>query len=112
MKETTEMRGRWDRRDSILHRSADGIFFADDQNAPTRLGEKDAIDPRATLVTEEAVLAIMTAMNAFSSGVSSALVTPVKTGPMNAATPVDASARQSLGTHLDADQSFYRLFNR
>src|SRR5262245_44346833 len=65
--ETTRVRGRWDRRDSVLNEGAYGIFSAEQKNSPLRSDESGGFDPRATSVSDGTVLAIATAMNEFSS---------------------------------------------
>jgi hypothetical protein len=102
--ETTRVRGRWDRADSILHHAGSGIFGAERKDSSGRF-ESGALDPRPTSVTDEAVLAIVAAMNEFSNAALS--VSPAETARMNTTAGVDAPAILSCGADLFLGRSFH-----
>lgn len=110
--ETTKVRGRWDRWDSIPDRPASDIFFAEHKKARAGFAENGAPDPRAASVTEEAVLAIVTTMNAFSSQVAAFPASAAEAARMDAIARVDAAAIESVVPNSGADQFGYWLFDR
>lgn len=106
--ETTRVRGRWDRVDSIRNQSAGGIFSAEHKSSPMRWVGTSAFDRRATSVTDEAVLAIVAAMNACSNALPSLPVSSAETARMKTTSGVDARAIQSCGADPFLCQSFRR----
>jgi hypothetical protein len=105
--ETTRVRGRWDRADSILHHAASDTFCAERQDSSWPF-ENGALDSRATSVADEAVLAIVAAMNEFSRTIPSLPVPPAETARMIATAGVDARAVQSCGADPFLGRSFHQ----